>query len=257
MNRPNRLICCWLLVAIGALAHAAPTAGAGMKAQFFPLTGEVRLYNSDFTPVDFVFYSITSTTGALNGGSGVWKSIAGNYDASGNGLIDPNNQWTKLSATPNELAESVFTGAGGRLTGLRAISLGNIWNRQPSSISGITVQMANPNDEVINVEILRGLDGDYNGDERVDHSDYTLLRQWHGSNVYLFADGNLNGTIDAADYTIWRDNLGKSVDGSAFGQMVELGAASLVGGAVPEPSTAAAVGMALLGVAGIARRRRW
>src|SRR5690606_28308846 len=183
-------------------------------------------------------------------------SIADNYDASGNGLIDPSNQWTKLTASPNELAESVFTGAGGRLTGLRAISLGRIWNKQVSSIAGINVQMANPDDEVINVEVIPGLDGDFNGDDKVDHSDYTLLRQWHGSNVFLFADGNLNGTIDAADYTIWRDNLGKAIDGTAFGQMVEVGAASLVGGTVPEPSTAAAAGMALLGAAGIARRRR-
>ena len=40
------------------------------------------------------------------------------------------------------------------------------------------------------------------------------------------ADGNGNGIVDAADYTVWRDHLGQSA-----------GAGSFAAVAVPEPSS--------------------
>jgi hypothetical protein len=56
------------------------------------------------------------------------------------------------------------------------------------------------------------LPGDYNLDSSVDAGDYDLWRSTHGSvegsNGGLLADGNANGTIDAADYVFWRENLG-------------------------------------------------
>ena len=55
-------------------------------------------------------------------------------------------------------------------------------------------------------------------------------------------DGNENAKVDAADYTVWRDNLGAS------------GSASL-SGAVPEPS-AISLGMLALGAAGVTALRR-
>src|SRR5690606_10648824 len=57
-------------------------------------------------------------------------------------------------------------------------------------------------------------------------------------------DYNGNGTVDAADYTMWRDGLGGqfSVEDyqvwkSNFGQAAEGNSAGLGGAAVPEPST--------------------
>ncbi|MCA9185324.1 MAG: hypothetical protein R3E01_18015 [Pirellulaceae bacterium] len=55
------------------------------------------------------------------------------------------------------------------------------------------------------------LQGDYNGNGTVDAADYTIWKDSFGSSSSLAADGNGNGIIDAADYTIWKDNFGESL----------------------------------------------
>jgi hypothetical protein len=59
--------------------------------------------------------------------------------------------------------------------------------------------------------------GDYNGNGRVDASDYVLWRHSSGQNpapVGVAADGNVNGMIDSGDYTFWRTRFGNVVSGS-------------------------------------------
>jgi len=46
--------------------------------------------------------------------------------------------------------------------------------------------------------------GDFNGDGRVDVSDYDLWRSSFGSTTQLETDANGNGVVDAADYVVWR-----------------------------------------------------
>ena len=66
---------------------------------------------------------------------------------------------------------------------------------------------------IFRIETDALIDGDYNGDGTVDADDYALWRDNLGSTDSLAADGNGNGTIDLGDYNIWRDNLGaKSTD---------------------------------------------
>jgi Dockerin type I domain len=83
---------------------------------------------------------------------------------------------------------------------------------------------------------------DFNADGSVDAADYSIWRQHYGSSVAVGADGDANGDglVDATDYTAWRDELGQSdvaVGGSA---------------AVPEPGAIAllVVALATIGVAG-------
>lgn len=48
--------------------------------------------------------------------------------------------------------------------------------------------------------------GDYNGDGTVDAADYSVWQTAYGDlGSDLPADGNRDGTVNAADYTIWRD----------------------------------------------------
>jgi hypothetical protein len=58
--------------------------------------------------------------------------------------------------------------------------------------------------------ILLNLPGDYNNDGTVDAADYTNWRDTLGSSVPVSsgADGNGNGAIDQGDYAVWRDNFG-------------------------------------------------
>ncbi|MCA9190049.1 MAG: hypothetical protein KDA99_30700, partial [Planctomycetales bacterium] len=52
---------------------------------------------------------------------------------------------------------------------------------------------------------VNDLPGDYNRNGRVDAADYTVWKDNFFSTVYLDADGNGDGTVNAADYTVWKD----------------------------------------------------
>ena len=59
--------------------------------------------------------------------------------------------------------------------------------------------------------------GDYNGDGSVDAADYTVWRDTLESTSDLRADGNGNGTVDAADYLVWKGNFGAGLSFPALG----------------------------------------
>ena len=66
-------------------------------------------------------------------------------------------------------------------------------------------------DGVLRVEpAAEMLAGDYDRSGTVDEADYALWRSTFGSTTDLEADGNRDGIVDAADYTIYRDNLGNT-----------------------------------------------
>jgi hypothetical protein len=60
--------------------------------------------------------------------------------------------------------------------------------------------------------------GDYNQDGTVNAADYTVWRANIGqTGVAHFADGNLNAVVDQADYQVWRANFGRTVSSSLLG----------------------------------------
>jgi len=90
--------------------------------------------------------------------------------------------------------------------------------------------------------------GDYNGNGTVDAADYTLWRDNLGSDFYLNGNGNEEGAsagvVDGDDYSYWVDNFGNTRGGAA-----------LSGTAAPEPSGSVLFLLACT-AAGLARVRR-
>ena len=214
---------------------AARAVGATIYAELFPHTGEVRLRNRGVTPISIVFYSIESPSGALNSSPSVWRSIDNFYDASGNGFIDPDDDWVIISALSTELSEGVFIGDGGSLAPQRAISLGRIWNPNLTPLHDLIFEARETNEQAIVVSPEYEVNGDYLRNGIVDHVDYNRWRQHFGSTTFLFADGNLDGVVDAADYVVWRKNLGLSLTNLGLGGSLSILSAAV---SVPEPSAA-------------------
>jgi hypothetical protein len=92
--------------------------------------------------------------------------------------------------------------------------------------------------------IAAGLPGDFNDDGSVDAADYTVWRDNLGTTFSLNGNGDNTGVslgvVDQADYVLWQNSYGTSAGAAAS--------------AVPEPSTAALA--VLVGSAALARRRR-
>jgi hypothetical protein len=82
--------------------------------------------------------------------------------------------------------------------------------------------------------------GDYNGDLTVDAADYTVWRDTFGQEVDAGtgADGDPNGKIDGGDFDFWKSNFGEVLGGSGGGSVLAV--------IVPEP---AVLSLVILGLA--------
>jgi len=115
------------------------------------------------------------------------------------------------------------------------------WPRYEQTLTGLTgtFQILIPDLSIVTLIIppAPGLAGDYNGDGTVDAADYTVWRDTLDSTTDLRADGNNNNVIDPGDYEVWKSNFGQSAG------------SGLAIASVPEPASVcmlAAGGMLML-----------
>jgi rhamnogalacturonan endolyase len=72
---------------------------------------------------------------------------------------------------------------------------------------------APPTPQIYTVQYVPPVDGDFNGDRSVDAADYTIWRDTLGSSSDLRADGDGDETIGLGDYDVWRLNFGTQSSG--------------------------------------------
>jgi hypothetical protein len=110
-------------------------------------------------------------------------------------------------------------------------SLAGVTDRQNVQFSGLNL-FAHANDLVINVDsivynTIEGVLGDYNENGVVDAADYNLWRDNLGANIALPNEGASTGVVDQEDYDFWKLHFGEGTPG----------AGGVSTSAVPEPAT--------------------
>ncbi|MCA9186116.1 MAG: hypothetical protein R3E01_35355 [Pirellulaceae bacterium] len=201
-----------------------------------PVTGQAVLQNQSTHAVTIEGFVVTSAAGSIT--PGTWNSL---QDQGANGGI-----WYETLSNSNQLGELTSAGAV-TLSSKQILDMGKIFT--PNGARDLQLQFLRDGENVgfkgaVSYGALPttgGVPGDYNGNGTVDAADYTVWKDNFGSTTSLAADGNDNGVIDAADYTVWKDNFGNSA-----------AAASLQ--SVPEPASGLLLAALMLLVPAVRRR---
>ena len=228
-------------------------------------TGALMLRTGAGTARGIQGYSITSdpSIGALN--SSGWRSIADNYDDSGNGSIDSDDDWTELSPAVSStlLSESQLGGApgnGGSLGQTLRSALGNsgTWIANPFG-NDIEMEMLLPDGRVRRVPVTyNGMSdnpidlGDFNGNGTIDPGDWPTVRDNFNANLtgmsllqrYARGDLNNDGRNDRFDFAQFKALFDAANGAGAFNAMVS---------GVPEPTSLAVL---VIGIGCFAARPR-
>lgn len=205
-------------------------------------TGMATLMNASGGSVELGAYQISSPEGDLRVAQ--WQDLAGNTGfPTGNGS---GNGWEKDGGSgPTQLLETYLTGSSLFTNGTN-ISLGAIFT--PGGDESLTFSYRLGNGAVIDSIVSyvgAGPDtllGDFNNDGSVDAADYLVWRNnLNGPDGVLNGNGDNTGAsmgvVDGADYLAWKGNFGAKATGA-------LGVATT---AVPEPVTSWLVMFALGG----------
>lgn len=205
--------------------------------------GAVYIKNPTDSAITLDGYQVLSFGDALQ--TNEWVPIAGNYDLSGDQSVDSAADWFVLGVPTSSLvAEASLVAASGSIAAGQIVSLGLFFDT--GLLEGLVVTTsAGTNTDSFPAE-FRTLTADYDDDLDVDLDDYNVFASTYGSTMDLRADGNDDGVIDAADYTVWRD--------SSELVLTPAQAASVL--AVPEPTALVTSLLAGLLLSSASRRRR-
>jgi hypothetical protein len=196
-------------------------------------------YNPDVSPYVYAMYS--GFDGAASSAFLYVLDPANNYS-----LVKMSDQSTSIgSATAREIALDAdgnlfISGFGSvvnvlpnadNVAGINPNTTVKWWTSQTfSSFNGIDIGFEGES---------VGQPGDFNGDGAVDAEDYTVWRDHLGGDpAALNGNGTGAATVVAADYDLWKTNFGMGA-----------GSGGIAGGAVPEPTSAMLMLIALVGLA--------
>ncbi len=195
-------------------------------------TGEVIMRNASTVDYEMNLYKITGSLDVSEWNSLQDQNLAAFPAGDGTG-----NGWEEGGGSSDtELGEAFLTGDSTFTTAQADISLGNIYDefseaedlvfRYRDVASGAFIP-----GEVNYIGVAPvGLPGDFNGDNTVDAADYTVWRDnLGGDSSVLNGNGSGDATVVQADYDLWVANYGTSGGGGASAAAVpEPGALSIV-----------------------------
>lgn len=148
--------------------------------------------------------------------------LAGDYN--GDALVDHLDfaRWQSETVAPIDLS------ADGNNDG--SISLGDytVWR---DNLGGTAPALTQP------------MRGDYQVNNQFDETDYELWKSTFGSTLGLAADGNGDGTVNLADYTVWRDRLATGAPELQIASAANLVAASITQSEEPLPVALSLAGL--------------
>jgi hypothetical protein len=207
-----------------------------------PATGNVKIRNSSPFTVAIDGYTIVSNSGSLNSNDAQWTSLSEQP-----GVAGPT--WFESTLTDNRVSELRSSGSTSMPgNGATTFDLGGLFktagsqdlvfqfllagNSQPNT--GLVLYQAAPPGE--------GVRGDYNNNGTVDAADYVLWR-----NGGPLQNDSTPG-VGADDYAVWRAN---------FGRTAAAGSGALASAAVPEPATILLLAATVLVLAAARQRPRF
>jgi hypothetical protein len=198
--------------------------------------GDAFLRNTSDTTVEIDAYEVLSQGGALTAAG--WNSL----DEQNSEGADV---WLELDSNSNQIGEVNQIGFTTLAPGA-ALNLGSLYTGGAQDLEFSFLLMGDEEGEgtpgvVLYEAFTGGVPGDYNGNGVVDAADYTVWRDNLGNqNFTLPNEVETPGTVTQEDYTAWKSRFGNSAGSGS-------GAGASQASAVPEPTT-----WVLLIVAGLA-----
>jgi len=239
------------LAAVQSSFAAGPTAQSSMRLEVNTVTGSVELVGEAIDPVTFDYYKITSAGNALDPAG--WLSLSDqNVDTSGAGV---GHSWDEETLSDSSELVELFLRGASQVDSNERLALGHAFD---TSVAGqgvdgdLQFQFARQGGQSLRTgEVVYitpdPMDGDYNGDLSVNAADYTVWRNTLGDDMNLTADGDGDGLVDFDDYIIWKWNYGNSAGA---------GGVASDGSSVPEPVGIVLAFIAFVASAFTMRRRR-
>lgn len=197
----------------------------GLRLEVDTTTGIVTLSNSASTAIDLSYYEIRSAAGSLDLSGWTTLDSTEGGDPIGEGWDVAGGSDSSILSEAN-LTSLLSVGSSDTISFGSAFSIG--------SAQDLEFLFAAPGEElqaaVVTYVTSSGLVGDYNADGTVDAADYTVWRANLGSSGDSLANRNPanTGVVSEDDFNSWRANYGASASSSTLRSVPEASSFFLV-----------------------------
>jgi hypothetical protein len=217
--------------------NAGPTPLDLLGLDVNTVTGQVTLVNRTTSSLTFDYYRMESDEDAIDV-DGWWSLDEQNIDAIG---TEEGESWDVIGQPDAGRVTEAFVLSATTLSPGATLDLGHAFDPSVRGLGQegeLTFLFALQGQElrpgVVEYITPDPLAGDYNGDGSVDLADYPVWRDALGTSLAA-ADGDGDGVVDGDDYTIWKWTFGNTA-----------GAGGVASSVVPEPSAIALIATSIV-----------